>query len=264
VGQGRGREFIHAWAAAPPGCNFKGARQSWDRIADEVRKRSKSRRIDDCISNLRIKGATGIEQYEQRLKENAGNQEVLNDLLFEGRAALMFLRYEWRVVLRESPDLELSLNGELLYAEVKHFREKKQDVLDEQAMLDATDELVPIGDLRETEKSQPWEQISEVAVKKAKDDQYIEGAPNILVVESGSGSLDLTADSAVHAYDDEASKSGDLRLRRLNGIMLINTRSTAFRPSPWNVQFCTTSHAAVPLSGTLVQALDSFRLDEQT
>jgi hypothetical protein len=37
------REFIHARAAAPPGCNFKGARQSWDRIADAVRNRAERR-----------------------------------------------------------------------------------------------------------------------------------------------------------------------------------------------------------------------------
>jgi hypothetical protein len=34
-----GHEFIPAWAAAPPGCNHPKARPSWDRIADEVRKR---------------------------------------------------------------------------------------------------------------------------------------------------------------------------------------------------------------------------------
>ena len=98
-----------------------------------------SRRIDDWIySKLKIKGATGIEQYERRLKENAGNEEVLNDLLFEARAALMFLHYDWFLLYQEIPDLELSLNGELLYAEVKHFREKEQDRLNTQAMLAAT------------------------------------------------------------------------------------------------------------------------------
>ncbi len=30
-----GREFIHAGAAAPPGCNFKGVKESWDRIVNE-------------------------------------------------------------------------------------------------------------------------------------------------------------------------------------------------------------------------------------
>jgi hypothetical protein len=219
---------------------------------------NQSQRIHDCISNLRLKGATGIEQYERRLKENAGNEEVFNDLLFEARAALMFLHYEWRVVLRESPDLELSPNGELLFAEVKHFREKEQDRSDEQAMR-ATNKFVRTGDLSKTEKSEPWEQIVAVAIKKAKAGQYIEGAPNILVVESSSGSLDLMASSAAHAYDEATSKSADQSLRRLNGIMLTNTTRT-LRPEPDEVEFCTTSHTAVRLSYTLVQALDSIRL----
>jgi hypothetical protein len=33
----RGRTFLSAFAAAPPGCNFRGARESWERIADAVR-----------------------------------------------------------------------------------------------------------------------------------------------------------------------------------------------------------------------------------
>ena len=179
---------------------------------------NQSQRIHNCISKLRLEGATGIGQYERRLKENAGNEEVFNDLL-EARAALMFLHYDWRVRLRESPDLELRLNGELLYAEVKHFREKGQDRLDEQATR-ATTTLVRTGDLRKTEKSEAWEQIVAVAVKKAQAGQYIQGFPNILVVESSSESLDLMAASAAHAYDEEA-QTGRSTVA-LNGIMLTN------------------------------------------
>ena len=36
-----GQEFIRAFAAAPPGCYRREAKPSWDRIADEVRRRSK-------------------------------------------------------------------------------------------------------------------------------------------------------------------------------------------------------------------------------
>lgn len=96
-----------------------------------------SSHIDDYISLLRTKGATGVDEYEQKLRGNARNQNKLDDLFFEGRAALMFLHHRWRVELRESPDLGLRLNGELLYAEVKHFYEKEQDRLDEQARLAA-------------------------------------------------------------------------------------------------------------------------------
>jgi hypothetical protein len=67
------------------------------------------------------------------------------------------------------------------------------------------------------------------------------------------------AASAAHAYDVEASKSADLRLRRLNGIMLTNT-TRGFGPKSDEVEFCTTSRAAVRLSYTLVHALDCIRL----
>ena len=36
----RGRAFISAFAAAPPGCNFRGARESWEAIARAVRARA--------------------------------------------------------------------------------------------------------------------------------------------------------------------------------------------------------------------------------
>ena len=43
----------------------------------------------------------------------------------------MFLHNGWQVTLRESPGLVLGLHGDVLYAEVKRFCEKKQDRLNE-------------------------------------------------------------------------------------------------------------------------------------
>jgi uracil-DNA glycosylase len=37
-----GREFIHAFSVAPPCCNFSGAKESWQQIAAEVRKRKQA------------------------------------------------------------------------------------------------------------------------------------------------------------------------------------------------------------------------------
>jgi hypothetical protein len=31
------QQFMHAFAAAPPGCNFKGAQESWAKVAQEIR-----------------------------------------------------------------------------------------------------------------------------------------------------------------------------------------------------------------------------------
>jgi hypothetical protein len=36
------RDFISVAAAAPPGCNFRGAKESWEQIAVEVRKRRRT------------------------------------------------------------------------------------------------------------------------------------------------------------------------------------------------------------------------------
>lgn len=107
-------------------------------------------------------------------------------------------------------------DGELLYAEVKHFRWKVLDTLDEAAMRTADPRgLVRYGDLAKTEGREAWKQILDVATKKAA--QCIEGAPNILVIENSSICLELMASSGAHAID-EACESGVVELRRLNGI----------------------------------------------
>jgi hypothetical protein len=53
---------------------------------------------------------------------------------------------------RERPDFQLGWHGDVLYAEVKRFCEKKQDRLNEQAMSDAPDDfLVRLDDPKHTE-----------------------------------------------------------------------------------------------------------------
>ncbi len=213
--------------------------------------------IDEHIAQLRDAGVDGLAQYETRLRNNAANPDKLANLFCEGRAALMFLRNGWQVTLRESPDLQLGLHGDMLYAEVKRFYEKQQDRLNERAMSDATDDfLVRLDDPTETEGKTAWEQMVDVAISKVP--VYIEGAANILVVVSDSECLDLMADSAVHEYDERALESDDLRRRRLNGIMLVNRGRTSGRPIPSNVEFCRTQHTAVPLNERLAMALDGI------
>src|ERR1035437_7136234 len=107
---------------------------------------NESRQCADLIGRLRAAGATGVDEYSFKLTANEKNQETFHDLLFEGKAALMFMNHRWQVELRDSPDLKLQFAEELLYAEVKHFRRKEQDKKDEDAMLAATDELIRYGD----------------------------------------------------------------------------------------------------------------------
>jgi hypothetical protein len=214
--------------------------------------------IDAHIAQLRDAGAAGLDQYETRLRNIAGNPDKLADLFCEGVAALMFLQNDWHVTLRESPDLQLGLHGDLLYAEVKRFCEKQQDRLNERAMRDAPDDgfFVPLDDPTQTEGKTAWEQIVDVAISKVP--VYMEGAANILVVVSDSECLDLMVNSAVHEYDERALASDDLRRRRLNGIMLVNRGRISGRPIPSNVEFCQTQHAAAPLNVRLAAALGSI------
>ncbi len=217
--------------------------------------------IGQLVAQLRGKGAIGVEQYEQKLKNNVRNIAVLDDLFFEGQAALLFLNNGFKVTLRDSPDLKIELANEVVYAEVKHFREKEQDRIDEKAMSAATVFLVPIGDTTPTEGSAVWEQIVEVAISKA--DQYVMNAPNILIIESSSDSTSLTLSTAAHNYNDEVRKTSDPRLRRLNALMLVNACSTEFgRWGPWNIEFCPLAHADTRISRKLILALFDIRYQD--
>jgi len=208
---------------------------------------------------LRAEGATGLKQYERKLKNNAKNPAVVCNLLFEGRAALMFLRNGLKVAMQgeAGPDLRIELDKEVVYVEVTHFLEKAQDRVDEKRMLETPDLLEPYGDPTESEGAPAWTQMTNKAISKAS--QYMSDVPNILVFESSSVSLELELETAVHQYDDQVLKSDDLRLRRLSAMMLINTRWIGLR-EPSNVEFCPTAHATVPLSKTLTSALTRVRI----
>jgi len=216
-----------------------------DRIQDVI--------IPHLITELRKEGVAGLPEYERRLRNNAGDTEVFKDLLFEADAALMFLHHGFEVTLREKPDLRIEWNGEVAYAEVKHFREKEQDRIDEQAMYESED-LVPVGILVPTEGSEAWEQIANVAVRKV--NQYKEDAPNILVIATNSNSIDgIILPTAVHLYNEQASS--DPRLHKLNAFVLID-QWIELRTNR-NVYFCQTACAVTPLSSKMIDALTSIQ-----
>jgi hypothetical protein len=161
--------------------------------------------------------------------------------------------------MRDSPDLKVEWLGAMFYAEVKHINRKEQDELDEVAMRSAHGEFVRVGDTYRIEKRHSYEQISDVARRKRH--QYIDGALNILVIDSSSESLgfaDAMALSGVREYDEELRKTPhDSALRRLHGIMLI----TSWGSVGWNsrnVAFARTEHAVPSMTWSLVQALNSI------
>ncbi|TRZ96870.1 MAG: hypothetical protein D4R82_00285 [Dehalococcoidia bacterium] len=215
--------------------------------------------IDQLVTQLRGKGAIGIEQYEVNLKNNAKNTAIHNDLSFEGRAALLFLTNGFKVTLRDSPDLKIELDNEVVYAEVKHFRKKEQDRRDEKAMSETRELLVEIGDTTATEGSAVYEQIANVAISKA--DQYVVNAPNILIIESSSDSTSLNLSSAAHEYNDRVRKTNDPRLRRLNALMLVNCCLCGFGNSgSYNTEFCPLAYIDIPMSRRLISTLFDIQL----
>lgn len=220
--------------------------------------------IDRLMTLLREEGIEGLADYEQRLVNNAGSAKVFCDLVHESSAALMFSRNGFKVTIREKPDLRVELDDDVIYAEVKHFREKDQDRVDEKAMGESED-LVLVGSTVFLEGIAAWQQIANVAARKAS--QYMADAPNLLVIASDSNCISGTIlSTAVDIYNERVSKSNDLCLRRLNGFMLMDqwispgvrseqligagSRSVFFRP---------TACAAIRLSAKLTNALGSIR-----
>ena len=218
-------------------------------------------RIDHAVSMLRRAGAKGVDIYDLKLRQNSGNPAQVRNHLSEALAALMFLRHGARVMMRESPDLRVEWCDELFYAEVKHFNKKEQDERDEVAMRNAHGALIQVGNTSLIEGRQAYQQISDVARKKRA--QYVDGAINILVIETSSeavgplGLVDVMAKSAAREYDAELYKTpSDVALRKLNGIMLVSPVL-----SEWNtpsVAFAGTQYPSRQMSYELYKALMSI------
>jgi hypothetical protein len=201
-------------------------------------------------------GALGVDAYEEKLRQNAPNPTQVINHLSEARVALMFLENGAQVTMRESPDLEIEWLGAKFYAEVKHFNRKEQDELDERASANG---IVIVGDTYRIEKRHASEQISDVA--RRKKHQYINGAFNILVIDSSSESMepaDIMVRTGVRVYDEERRKTPhDLALRRLHGIGLITSWGSVGRNSR-NVAFSMTDDAFPTMNLDLIRGLMSI------
>ncbi len=214
--------------------------------------------IDYYVTRLRAAGGLDVDAYEKTVRNNSGNASQVLNFLSEAIAALMFLEHRASVLMRDKPDLLVTLWGESFYAEVKHFNRKEQDDLDEEAERNAPEfEFVKVGDTVPKERKTPWRQIADVAIDKASS--YIEGAVNLLVIHSDSDALHLMCESGANEFsEDMKSTPPDSPLRRLNGIMLINCLM-GFRGGPWNVEFAVTKYPWQQMSFRLFQALSEIR-----
>ena len=211
------------------------------------------------LYRLRAGGAGNVEEYETRLRQNAGSLANLNNYLSEAAAALMLLDYGADVTMQDRPDLAAVLRGERFYAEVKHFNRKAQDDINDAAVRNAPEfEFVRMEDTTRTEGKSPYRQIADVAIKKA--DQYREGEINILIIDSDSETLHLMARSGAQEFsDDKQGLPLYSPLHRLNGIMLM-TSLMGVRGGHWNVEFAVTRYPARRMSFRLLRALAEIKM----
>ncbi|MBL7166242.1 MAG: hypothetical protein ISS55_07140 [Dehalococcoidales bacterium] len=220
---------------------------------------------NDIITNMRISlekaHVKGTPEYIKNLQANSSSPNF-KDFRLEGTAALMFAKVGCCVTIRkraEPPDLALRFNNGQFYAEVKHFREKEQDRIDAAKMsgLDDESELEPYGDTVLLQGKSAWEQV--YCVAKDKINQYKEHAPNILVIESSSTSIeDTEIPTAINMIDEDVRSGDSPGLTKLNGILLALDWSNISRQ--WReVFFYPTSKPAVSLSRELSGLLDEIR-----
>jgi hypothetical protein len=212
-----------------------------------------------CMA-LDAEGAEAVAIYRDKLSANIRNEAVYQDFVYEGIAAFTFLQAGFHVRMHESPDLAVMWGSSMLLAEVKHFRWKEQDEIDERLLGEVVNAgcLVSYGDTVPSEDSAPWEQV--LAVAKRKTPQYREGFPNVLVIASSSTyAIDDAIMPTVVAMINEASRTpAGAGLRKLNGLLLLDRNfSLAHRRNTW---FFETDNAVIPLEERVRAALEGIRV----
>lgn len=219
---------------------------------------------NDIITSMRISlekaHVGGVPKYIKKLQNNISNCDVFQDLLLEGRAAIMFKKAGCSVTMRDSPDIALRFNNEQFYAEVKHFREKEQDRKDAAKMseLGYEDELVLYGDTVSLEGKPAWEQVYNVG--KNKIEKYNELVPYILVIESSSTCIeDTEIPTAIDMINEDVCSGKCQEFAKLNGILLITVDWYNISQRR-KVFFYSTSNPAVSLSRRLSGLLDKICL----
>jgi hypothetical protein len=214
--------------------------------------------IDWWTGELRRYGAIDVDQYESKLRSFRDNEQKIFEFIAEARAALLFLRNGIKVGMQDRPDLWLNFNGQLIYAEVKHFNEKETDRNGAKAMAAAPLEFVKVGNVIEDEGLHGWQQMCATAVKK--EPQYAPGFPNILVFVNHSDSLDFHLRSAINEFDDAVQTTGaSSPLRKLSGMVILKNYQTVGRNAT-NVEFCCTSYALHAIDPNFVHLMTQGQL----
>ncbi len=126
------------------------------------------------------------ESFLAKLRNNFDHNDIRDDLLVEAQAAVTLAYYGFEVTMRDTPDLQLRVGETLVYAEVKRFREKEKDRIDDARLEEAGRQgrLVQYGGPVE-EGRDAWDQVVDVVAKKCR--QYSLKAPLLLIIRSDSG-----------------------------------------------------------------------------
>jgi hypothetical protein len=179
-----------------------------------------------------------VEELIRKLSTNISVQGNFDDLRAEGDAAHLLAINGFQVKMRESPDLQVQYADHRFFAEVKRFRRKKQDLIDEKNMEDAGDELVRIGDTTESEGILPWQQLISVIIKKLQS--YHETGQYILIIVNDSDNCVWSMD-VITALNQlmETKVESESDFQKLSGILFIDCmynfreqRQIYFLPGP--------------------------------
>jgi hypothetical protein len=211
------------------------------------------KKIQEQKTLLEKYGAIDSYTYIKKLEDNINNKANFEDLIFEGKSALLFLKHGFNVQMRESPDLYLFLDNNCFFAEVKHFREKRQDIIDSENMKNAQNELVIYGDTLSLEGITPWEQVFNVV--KRKKNSHIKDNSNILIIGSSStncidDSIFLTVINMIDESDDRAG------LSNFNGIMLLSRNTSC---NGRNVFFYPTKCPYIEMDNSMLHNIKNHR-----
>jgi hypothetical protein len=215
------------------------------------------RRIADIEAMLVKFAVGGVGDYVRRLRASAENADNFEDLLLEGQAALILAGNAFEVEMRDSPDLAVRCLGQGFFAEVKHFREKEQDRVDDVRLEEAgrAGHSIPYGNVAEGGVP-PWQQVRDVLVRKAR--QYHEDAPFLVMIMSSSSHCVEEAEvlTAVHTIDD-AVRLGDSDLSKLSGALFWGR---SLNVGKWRrAFFYRTCHPLFPFTDVVADALDGVR-----
>ncbi len=212
--------------------------------------------IEEIRYKLEQAGATNVSDYIKKLRDNRNNKEVFDNLLFEYRTAMMFLMNGFSVEMRDRPDLRIKFADSQFYAEVKHFREKEQDRIDQANMKMSKDRLATIGNTVPLEDRSSWDQVVDVVKRKTK--QYHESEPYIVVIGSSSANCidDKIIPTAINVINEEVLKDYWSDIGKLDGIILISRNYNRGR----NVYFFLTNKAKVSLKQPIIEALHSIKV----